>query len=62
MEPGKTCYGLILGLLFAVGCTTPEVGGPATLSNQVPGTGMLTGPGHRARRLSGRRGLRQKCG
>ena len=43
MEPGKTCYGLILGLLFAVGCTTPEVGGPATLSNQVPGTGMLTG-------------------
>ncbi|MCH8819893.1 MAG: carboxypeptidase regulatory-like domain-containing protein [Acidobacteria bacterium] len=43
MQQGKTCHWLILGLLFALGCAMPEEGAPSTLTNQVPGTGMLTG-------------------
>ena len=43
MEQGKSCYWLILGLLLVLGCAAPEQGAPTTLTNQVPGTGMLTG-------------------
>ncbi len=43
MERGKIYCVLILGLLFVLGCATPEEGGPTLLDNQVPGTGMLAG-------------------
>jgi len=43
MERGKSCYWLFLGLLLVLGCAAPEQGAPTTLTNQVPGTGMLTG-------------------
>ena len=44
MDQGKTCYVLIGCLLFMLGCAAvPEEGTPSTLTNQVPGTGMLTG-------------------
>ena len=43
MEQGKSCSWLILGLLLVLGCAVPEQGAPATLTNRVPGTGMLTG-------------------